>query len=58
MKKLLLSTLLLSVIAFSGNAQQTMDYLDTSSSGALYKKQCAQTKRFKNRRIKYLVDDF
>jgi hypothetical protein len=28
MKKLLLSTLLLSVIAFSGNAQQTMDYLD------------------------------
>jgi hypothetical protein len=38
MKKLLLSTLLLSVIAFSGNAQQTMDYLDTSLE--LLYKQC------------------
>jgi hypothetical protein len=31
MKKLLLSTLLLSVIAFSGNAQQTMDWTPAHS---------------------------
>jgi hypothetical protein len=59
MKKLLLSTLLLSFIAFSGNAQQTMDYLDTGSSGALYRNNVLNNKNVaKIEGSKYLVDEF
>jgi hypothetical protein len=38
---------------------QTMDYLDTGSSGALYRNNVLNNKNvLKIRRIKYLVDDF
>jgi hypothetical protein len=59
MKRLLLSTLLLSFIAFSGNAQQTMDYLDPGSSGALYRNNVLNNKNVsKIEGSKYLVDEF
>lgn len=59
MKKLLLNTLLLSFIAFSGNAQQTMDYMDPGSSGALYRNNVLNKKNVsKIEGSKYLVDEF
>lgn len=59
MKKLLLNTLLLSFIAFSGNAQQTIDYMDPGSSGALYRNNVLNKKNVsKIEGSKYLVDEF
>jgi hypothetical protein len=59
MKKLLLNTILLSFIAFSGNAQQTMDYMDPGSSGTLYRNNVLNKKTVsKIEGSKYLVDEF
>jgi hypothetical protein len=59
MKKLPLYTLLLSFMAFSGNAQQLMDNMDPSSSGALYRNNVLNKKTVsKIEGSKYLVDEF
>lgn len=58
MKKLLLTSILLSFIVF-GNAQQIMDSMDPSSSGALYRNNVLNKKiTSKTEGSMYLADEF
>ncbi|TDE31253.1 hypothetical protein E0I61_00695 [Flavobacterium ranwuense] len=59
MKKLLLNTLLLSFMAFNGNAQRIMDTMDPNSSGALFRNNVLNKKDLaKIEGSEYLVDEF
>ena len=59
MKKILLNTLLLSCIAFSGNAQRILDSMDPTSSGALFRNNVLnQNDNLKIEGSKYIVAEF
>ena len=60
MKKILLNTLLLSCIAFSGNAQRILDSMDPTSSGALFRNNVFlnQNDNIKIEGSKYIVAEF
>lgn len=59
MKKVVLTTLLLSAFAFSGNAQQILDSMDPTASGALFRNNVLnKNDNSKIEGSKYIVEEF